>query len=75
MVLPQQRRQHLASKGSRINVKILTEELQAPNVKYTEFTMENIGDNGIVNNNAHNTWDAVFNSPEVMQWLVQQKRK
>ncbi|HHF6402016.1 TPA: phospholipase [Haemophilus influenzae] len=62
-------------KGSRINVKILTEELQAPNVKYTEFTMENIGDNGIVNNNAHNTWDAVFNSPEVMQWLVQQKRK
>ena len=59
-------------KGSRINVKILTEELQAPNVKYTEFTMENIGDNGIVNNNAHNTWDAVFNSPEVMQWLVQQ---
>lgn len=61
--------------GSRINVKILQQQLQAANVKYTEFTMENAGDNGIINNNAHNTWDAVFNSPEVMQWLLQQKRK
>lgn len=61
-------------KGSRINVNLL-KDLNAPNVKYTEFTTEKAGDNGIVNDNAHNTWDAVFNSPEVMQWLLQQKRK
>lgn len=60
--------------GSRINYQILHKELKAPNVKYTEFTTEQPGDNGIVNNNAHNTWDAVFNSPEVMTWLLQQKR-
>lgn len=61
-------------KGSRINVNILN-SLNAPNTKYTEFTTEKAGDNGIVNDNAHNTWDSVFNSPEVMQWLLQQKRK
>lgn len=60
--------------GSRINVNIL-KELHAPNVKYTEFTTEKVGDNGIANDNAHNTWDAVFNSPEVMQWLLHQKRR
>ncbi|TCP96278.1 putative peptidase [Cricetibacter osteomyelitidis] len=58
--------------GSRINYQLLT-ELNAPNVKYTEFTFNQAGDNGIINNNAHNTWDAVFNSPEVMTWLLQQK--
>ncbi|HHW7507892.1 TPA: alpha/beta hydrolase-fold protein [Mannheimia haemolytica] len=61
-------------KGSRINYRILKEELNAPNVKYTEFTFEQAGDNGIVNNNPHNTWDAVYNSPEVIEWLLQQKR-
>ncbi|MDO4430051.1 MAG: alpha/beta hydrolase-fold protein [Lonepinella koalarum] len=61
-------------KGSRINYRILKEELNAPNVKYTEFTFEQAGDNGIVNNNPHNTWDAVYNSPEVIGWLLQQKR-
>lgn len=60
--------------GSRINVELL-KALNAPNVRYTEFTTEQAGDNGIINNNAHNTWDAVFNSPEVMQWLLRQKRK
>lgn len=59
--------------GSRINVELLR-AVNAPNVKYTEFTTERTGDNGIINNNAHNTWDAVFNSPEVMQWLLRQKR-
>ncbi|GAB1658105.1 TPA: alpha/beta hydrolase-fold protein [Mannheimia haemolytica] len=61
-------------KGSRINYRILKDELNAPNVKYTEFTFEQAGDNGIVNNNPHNTWDAVYNSPEVIGWLLQQKR-
>lgn len=61
-------------KGSRINYEILHHQLHAPYVKYTEFTMEKAGDNGIVNNNPHNTWDAVFNSPEVINWLLQQKR-
>lgn len=61
-------------KGSRINYQILHEQLNAPNVKYTEFSFEQAGDNGIVNNNPHNTWDAVYNSPEVIEWLVQQKR-
>ena len=60
--------------GSRINVNIL-KELHAPNVKYTEFTTEKVGDNGIANDNSHNTWDALFNSPEVMQWLLHQKRR
>lgn len=61
-------------KGSRINYQILHEQLNAPNVKYTEFSFEQAGDNGIVNNNPHNTWDAVYNSPEVIEWLLQQKR-
>ncbi|WP_249963154.1 alpha/beta hydrolase-fold protein [Histophilus somni] len=61
-------------KGSRINYQILKEQLNAQNVKYTEFSFIQAGDNGIVNNNAHNTWDAVYNSPEVIQWLLKQKR-
>lgn len=61
-------------KGSRINYQILSKQLNAPNVKYTEFSFEQAGDNGIVNNNPHNTWDAVYNSPEVIKWLLQQKR-
>ncbi|MDG6366341.1 alpha/beta hydrolase-fold protein [Glaesserella parasuis] len=61
-------------KGSRINYQILTKELNAPYVKYTEFSTEKEGDNGIINNNPHNTWDAVFNSPEVLNWLLQQRR-
>lgn len=62
-------------KGSRINYQILSEQLNAPNVKYTEFSFEQAGDNGIVNNNPHNTWDAVYNSPEIIEWLLQQKRQ
>ncbi|PJG86116.1 alpha/beta hydrolase-fold protein [Conservatibacter flavescens] len=58
--------------GSRINVALL-KALNAPNVRYTEFSFEQAGDNGIINNNAHNTWDSVFNSPEVMTWLLQQQ--
>lgn len=61
-------------KDSRINYEILHSQLHAPYVKYTEFTTEKAGDNGIVNNNPHNTWDVIFNSPEVMQWLLQQRR-
>ncbi|OOF59977.1 alpha/beta hydrolase-fold protein [Rodentibacter myodis] len=62
-------------KGSRINYQILVNELGAKHVRYTEFSMEKEGDNGILNNSAHNTWDVVFNSPEVLGWLLQQKRK
>lgn len=58
--------------GSRINYQILS-DLQASEVKYTEFSFQQAGDNGIINNNPHNTWDAVFNSPEVMMWLLNQK--
>ncbi|WP_439327841.1 alpha/beta hydrolase-fold protein [Lonepinella sp. BR2357] len=57
--------------GSRINVQLLT-ELGAKHTNYTEFTTEQVGDNGILNNNPHNTWDAVFSSPEVMRWLLSQ---
>lgn len=60
-------------KGSQINYQILKEKLHSQAVKYTEFEMKNVGDNGIVNNNPHNSWDAVFNSPEAMQWLLQQR--
>lgn len=61
-------------KGSRINYEILHNQLRAPYVKYTEFTTEKAGDNGIMSDNPHNTWEAVFNSPEVMQWLLRQRR-
>ncbi|MFZ7109687.1 phospholipase [Avibacterium avium] len=61
-------------RGSRINYAILHDQLNAKNVHYTEFTMQQAGDNGIVNANPHNTWDAVFNSPEVIQWLLHQRR-
>ncbi|WP_032093072.1 alpha/beta hydrolase-fold protein [Necropsobacter rosorum] len=60
--------------GSRINYDILHHRLKAPLVRYTEFSSENASDNGILNPNPHNTWDAVFNSPEVIGWLLQQKR-
>ncbi|AOF53358.1 hypothetical protein AC062_1265 [Pasteurellaceae bacterium NI1060] len=61
-------------KGSRINYEILHHQLHAPYVRYTEFSTEKAGDNGIINHNPHNTWDVVFNSPEVMRWLLQQRR-
>lgn len=60
--------------GSRKNFMILKYKLHNKNVRYTEFTFLNSGDNGFINNNAHNTWDAVFNSPVVYDWLLQQKR-
>ncbi|MGR3806745.1 Predicted peptidase [Pasteurella testudinis DSM 23072] len=59
--------------GSRINYQILHDQLKNPNVRYTEFSFNQAGDNGILNNNPHNTWDAVFNSLEVNLWLLQQK--
>lgn len=59
--------------GSRINYAILKDEVKSDKVKYTEFTMQQAGDNGIVNNNPHNTWDAVFNSPEAVMWLLNQR--
>lgn len=62
-------------KGSRINYRILAEQLQAPFVKYTEFSTTQAGDNGIIHHNPHNTWDAVFNSPEVMMWLLEQRKR
>lgn len=60
--------------GTRLNYHYLM-QLNAPNVKYTEFNFEQAGDNGIINHNPHNTWDAVFNSPEIMLWLLNQKKK
>ncbi|MFD1805103.1 phospholipase [Pasteurella oralis] len=59
--------------GSRINYDILQNKVNAKNVKYTEFSVQQVGDNGIINNNPHNTWDAVFNSPEVIMWLLEQR--
>lgn len=61
--------------GSRINYQILHQQLKNPYVKYTEFSFNQSGDNGILNNNPHNTWDAVFNSPEANLWLLQQKNE
>ncbi|MGX2967062.1 phospholipase [Ursidibacter sp. B-7004-1] len=58
--------------GSRTNYDLLSKEIGSKFVRYTEFTTQKEGDNGIVNNNAHNSWDAVFNSPEVMNWLLKQ---
>lgn len=59
--------------GSRINYQILQQQLKNPYVNYTEFSFNQAGDNGILNNNPHNTWDAVFNSPEANLWLLRQK--
>ncbi|SUC10630.1 Poly(3-hydroxybutyrate) depolymerase [Pasteurella canis] len=59
--------------GSRINYDILKNKVNATNVKYTEFSVQQAGDNGIINNNPHNTWDAVFNSPEAIMWLLEQR--
>lgn len=58
--------------GSRINYRILKEQLNNPLVKYTELSFNKKGDNGILNNNPHNTWDLVFNSPKAMLWLLKQ---
>lgn len=60
--------------GSRVNVALLR-DLGAKYTKYTEFSFEKSGDNGIRSKNPHNTWEAVLASPEVMQWLLQQQRK
>lgn len=49
--------------GSRINVDILR-ELQTPTYIIPNLPQKKAGDNGITNNNAHNTWDAVFSSPK-----------
>lgn len=49
--------------GSRINVDILR-ELQTPTYIIPNLPQKKSGDNGITNNNAHNTWDAVFSSPK-----------
>ncbi|MDU8924874.1 phospholipase [Pasteurellaceae bacterium LIM206] len=61
--------------GSTVNYRILKNKLNAPNVKYTELYFSQAGDSGIINANAHNTWDLVFNSPTVLQWLLQQRLK
>lgn len=60
--------------GTQKNVHILQNELHNPNVRYTEFTFHQAGDNGIINNSPHNTWDAVYNSPAVIQWLLTQRK-
>lgn len=59
--------------GTRINVAMLN-QLQAPAVRYTEFSTLQAGDNGILSPNPHNTWESVFDSPAVIQWLLAQKR-
>lgn len=60
--------------GTRINVAILR-ELKAPFLRYTEFSTMQAGDNGILSKNPHNTWESVFDSPEVIHWLLTQKRE
>lgn len=62
-------------KGSRINYQLLANEVGNTQVKYTELNFLQAGDNGIINNNAHNSWDMVFNSPYIHQWLLAQQRK
>ncbi|NBI13624.1 phospholipase [[Haemophilus] felis] len=57
-------------KGSRINYHILKEQLKSEQVRYTELNIQNEGGYGIINNNPHNTWDLVFNSPEIINWLL-----
>lgn len=59
--------------GSRINYRLLKDDVKSMKVKYTEFSVQQAGDNGIVNSNPHNTWDAVFNSPEAIMWLLDQR--
>lgn len=56
--------------GTRKNYMILHDQLHGKDIRYTEFSFQKVGDNGIVNNNPHNTWDVVFNSPSVYQWLL-----
>lgn len=59
-------------KGSQINYTLLKEGIGSKKVKYTELSMTKAGDHGIINNNPHNTWDMVFNRPEIMYWLLAQ---
>lgn len=59
--------------GTRTNVRILRDELKNPHVRYTELSFARPGDNGMLNDSAHNTWDMVYESPAAMQWLLQQR--
>ncbi|MDG6895024.1 hypothetical protein A6A20_05135 [Volucribacter amazonae] len=59
--------------GSQKNYQILR-SLNAPFVKYNELIFQQVGDNGMINNNAHNSWDMAFDSPTVINWLLQQRR-
>lgn len=59
--------------GTRTNVRILRDELKNPHVRYTELSFARPGDNGMLNDSAHNSWDMVYESPAAMQWLLQQR--
>ncbi|MFC0309744.1 alpha/beta hydrolase-fold protein [Gallibacterium trehalosifermentans] len=61
--------------GTRKNYTLLHDQLRGKDIRYTEFSYQKAGDNGIVNNNPHNTWDAVFNSPAIMRWLLAQQKR
>lgn len=60
--------------GTRTNVQHL-DELGAKAVRYTEFDTAGNTDNGWINKNPHNTWDATYNSPDVWSWLLSQTKK
>ncbi|MEJ5912904.1 hypothetical protein [Pseudokineococcus sp. 1T1Z-3] len=60
--------------GTRVNVDLLR-GLGHPSLRSTELGYEQRGDSGIVNDSAHNSWDLAFNSPDVWQWLLSQRRR
>ncbi|MBE2894570.1 alpha/beta hydrolase-fold protein [Spirabiliibacterium falconis] len=60
--------------GTIRNVEIL-KKLGADNIKYTEFNFNHTPDNGFISNNAHNAWEAVFNSKSAVEWLLSQHKQ
>lgn len=57
--------------GTRKNVAAL-KEIGSTQVKYTEFDTTSHRDNGWSNDSPHNTWDFVYNSSDVWEWLLAQ---
>lgn len=48
----------------------MKERLGNPHIRYTELPFKKAGDDGIINNSAHNTRDMVYDRQVVMDWLL-----
>ncbi|WP_226913287.1 hypothetical protein [Gephyromycinifex aptenodytis] len=59
--------------GTVSNVQEL-KRVNASKVKYTEFSVGGVPNNGWKNESPHNSWDAVYNSPSAWSWLLSQSK-